>query len=367
MVFLSRLFRGFIFSFVALYLIELGFDGLQTGFLISLLAITSLFIALPVGVINDRLDIRYTILLGHVATFVFLFFIGVFSDFWLFIPLFFVGGVGLNIIETSYRNYVFKDREPWHEGRKYGIFTLTDEVSFFAGAALGMSMVFLLGFPLTLMICGAYYLALIPLLFWLEPVSIVRTKLVQYERDFLHPNNILLAVVVFFFATHWGAESTSYGLFLKDVLKLDAIGMGLYVAFAILFLGIAGFIFGNKIDHRTDFHKMFLIGLLVSGFTHILMTIPDVYISFAFRAVHEFGDGIAAVSLLFWLGRKFKKSRLGGDSGIFFVVMTLGQFTGAIIYGPIGFAHGYSIPLIMSGITTIICAGLFMLLRRRLD
>ncbi|UCD07335.1 MAG: hypothetical protein JSW41_05955, partial [Candidatus Aenigmatarchaeota archaeon] len=109
------------------------------------------------------------------------------------------------------------------------------------------------------------------------------------------------------------------------------------------------------------------IGLIISGFAHILMTIPQVYISFVFRAIHEVGDGIAGVSLLFWIGRKFKESRLGGDSGIFFVIMTMGQFTGSIIYGPIGFTYGYSLPLIISGVVTIICAGLFQILRRRLE
>jgi predicted MFS family arabinose efflux permease len=367
MNFLSRIFIGFTFVFVAVYLLGIGFSGLQAGFLISLLAVTTLFVSLPVGIINDRLDIRYTILLGYVLSSIFFFMTGYFQDFWIFMPAFFLGGLGFNVIETSYRNYVFKDREPRHEGKKFGTFTLGDTLGTFAGAISGMFMVFFLGFPATLMIIGAYFLALIPLLFWLEPVSISRTKLIQYETDFLHLNNILLAVILFLFTTHWGAERTSYALFLKDVLGLNEAWMGLYVAFAILFLGIAAFLFGSRIDHRTDFRRLFLMGLLVSGATHVLMTIPQVHISFLFRAAHEVGDGIQRVSLFFWLRRKFKAGRLGGDSGIFFVIMTLGEFTGSIIYGPIGFAYGYSMPLVISGITTMICAGMFYVFKRRLE
>ncbi len=367
MDYLSRLFVGFFMFFIPLHLVGLGFDGLQIGLLVSLLAITALFIELPMGVIDDRLDMRYVILLGYITSSAFFFSIGIFSDFLLFIPLFFLGGVGFNILAKSYRDYVFKDREPCHEGRKFGIFTLADYLAYFSGAILGMFLVSLLGFPVTLMIIGAYYLFLIPLLFWLEPVSVARTKLIQYERDFFHTNNILLAVVLFLFATHWGAEMTSYGLFLKDVLNLSTINMGFYTAFSVLFLGIAAFIFGSRIDHRTNFKNIFLIGLLVSGFAHVLMTIPQVHVSFLFRAIHEVGDGIAAVSLLFWLGRKFRRSRLGGDSGIFYVIMSIGGFAGSIFYGPMGFAYGYSMPLIMSGIATIICAGLFMVLKRRLE
>jgi predicted MFS family arabinose efflux permease len=367
MDFLAKLFSGFVIYFIALYLAELGFDGLQVGFLISLFAITSLFIALPVGIINDRLDIRYTILLGFLASFTFFFFIGVFSDFLTFVLLFFIGGIGHNILVTSYRNYIFKDHEPWHEGRKFGFFTFTDTFSYAVGAILGMVLVSFLGFPTTLMIIGVYFLILIPLLLLLEPVSIARTKLIQYERDFLHPNNILLAIILFLLTTHWGAERTSYGLFLKNVLNLNEIGMGFYAAFAVMFLAVSGFLFGKKIDHRVDFKKLFMTGLLISGSAHILMTIPQVYISFIFRAIHEFGDGIVWVSMLFWLGRKFRESRIGGDVGIFHIIMTLGMFTGSLIYGPIGFAYGYSWPLIISGFTTILCAGLFLILKRRLE
>lgn len=367
MTYLSRFFMGFLIYFIPLYLADLGFDGIQMGFLVSLLAITSLVIVLPVGIINDRLDIRYTILLGYISSFVFFFFIGIFRDFWIFVLLFFVGGIGANILATSYRSYIFKDHEPWHEGRKFGIFTFSDVFAFSSGAILGMFLVSLLGFPTTLTVIGAYFLVLIPLLFFLEPVSIARTKLVQYERDFLHPNNVLLAVIIFLFTTHWGAERTAYGLFLKNVLGLSAFNMGLYAAFAVMFLGVAALIFGNRIDHMTDFKKLFLIGLLVSGTAHILMTIPYVYPSFIFRVIHEVGDGIAQVSMLFWIGRKFRDSRLGGDSGIFYVVMTLGMFAGSLIYGPVGFAYGYSMPLILSGLTTLVCAGLFVILKRRLD
>ncbi len=367
MNFLSRVFIGFSFVFVAVYLLDTGFSGLETGFLMALLAVTSLFISLPVGIINDRLDIRYTILLGYFLSFSFFIAIANSSEFWLFVPAFFIGGMGFNIIETSYRNYVFKDREPRHEGGKFGTFTLWDTFGTFTGSILGMVLVFVLGFPTTFMIIGIYFLVLMPLVFLMEPVSVARTKLVQYERDFLRPNNILLAIILFLFATHWGAERTSYGLFLRDVLNLNEINMGLYAAFAILFLGIAAFFFGSRIDRRTDFRKLFLIGLLLSGMTHILMTIPNVYVSFLFRAIHEAGDGIQRVSTFFWLRKKFRTTRLGGDSGIFFVIMTLGEFTGSIIYGPIGFAYGYSMPLILSGITTIICAGLFCILKRRLE
>jgi MFS family permease len=367
MNFFARLFKGFIFIFVAIYLLGLGMDGLQVGLLASIIPITSLFIGLPTGIVNDRLDIRYTILLGYACFSAFFLGLVFFPDFILLIPLFVLGGIGLNIIEVSYRNYVFKDNEPWHEGRKYGLYTFSDILAWSAGAFLGFTASGFLGQELTLLLIGLYYLAISPLLLLMKPEKVARTRLFQYKKDFFHANNILLSVIVFILATHWGAEMTSYGPFLETVLGLDIIGVGFYYGFSIFFLGLAALVFGNRIDHKTDFKKLFIIGLLISGTAHILMTIPQYYVSIAFRAIHEIGDGVAEVSLLFWLGRKFSKSRIGGDSEIFFVVMTLGNFLGALVYGPIGFAYGYSWSLIIAGITLIGDAGLFYVLKRRLD
>lgn len=94
MNYLARLFTGFLFFFIPLYLADLGFNGLQIGFLMALIAVTSLLISLPVGIINDRLDIRYTILLGYLLSFTFFFTIGNFPNFWLFVPAFLIGGLG---------------------------------------------------------------------------------------------------------------------------------------------------------------------------------------------------------------------------------------------------------------------------------
>ena len=129
---------------------------------------------------------------------------------------------------------------------------------------------------------------------------------------------------------------------------------------------MAAFYFGRHIDRKIDYKKLFIYGMIVSGVTHALLTYPDVYISFIFRAIHEIGDGITTVALMVWIGQKFDKTRIGGDSGIFYVLMTLGSFFGALIYGPIGFEYGYAYPLIISGIITIFCGLMFVAIRNRL-
>ncbi|WP_264861300.1 hypothetical protein [Klebsiella pneumoniae] len=40
---------------------------------------------------------------------------------------------------------------------------------------------------------------------------------------------LLFAIWLFLFYLHWGAEFTSYGLFLRENLRLSLLGMGFYM------------------------------------------------------------------------------------------------------------------------------------------
>jgi DHA1 family quinolone resistance protein-like MFS transporter len=364
---LNKMFLAFFFIFIPLYLVSIGMSGLQIGVLVSMFAITALIGVFPTGVINDRYDIRYVLFLGFIMISVFSFGITLTSEFLILLVFFFIGGLGQNFTYRSLENIIFKEKEPRHEGKKFGKFKLYSISGGVIGLLSGSVLVYALSFVETFRIIGVFFLGMFFLTLWLKPTTITRTRLVQYEKDFLNTQNILLAVIIFLFTSHWGAEHTSYILFIKQAFGLDMIFSGLYVAIPMAALGIAAYFYGKKIDHRTDFKKLLLYGMVISGVFHILMVNPNVYASFFFRILHEVGDGIAAISMVFWISKRFKRTRIGGDAGLFFVVMMLGEFVGSIVYGPLGEAFGYGYPLIISGvISAFVCAPLFLLLKSRL-
>ncbi|MBU0530831.1 MAG: MFS transporter, partial [Nanoarchaeota archaeon] len=165
---------------------------------------------------------------------------------------------------------------------------------------------------------------------------------------------------------HWGAESTSYGLFLQNNLGLDIFMVSLYSAFAIIPLALTSYYFGKRIDKKgMNMRNLFAAGLIISGVFHILHTVPIPWLSFIFRLGHEAGDGIAFIAVFFWISKLFSKNRIGGDSSLMFTVMLLGQVVGSLVFGPLGQLMGYHIPLIISGFTNILCAVLLVIFVRK--
>ncbi len=364
---LSRTFMGFLFIFLPLFLVTLGFNGFQIGFLVSLYAVTALFSIFPTGIINDRYDIRYVLLLGYSMMSFFGLAVTFTDDFFLLIIIFLIGGFGQNFVQSSLQNIIFKEHAPRREGKKFGKYRLYSNLGFAAGLIAGGFITQLFSFIHTLRFIGIFYALMFFVTFWLAPTKVSRTRLTQYKTDFFKLHNVLFAVIIFLFATHWGAEKTSYALFIKTAFNLDMIYSGFFIAIPIIILGISAYTAGRKIDKRTDFKKLFMYGMFISGVFHVLMVNPNVYLSFICRIFHEMGDGMTSIAILFWVSKKFIRKRIGGDAGLFTVTMIMGEFAGALIYGSVGEIYGWGIPLVVSGWISIFCSLLFIVLKNRLD
>lgn len=117
-VFFFSMFGSFISVIIPIYLTGAGLSGYQIGALVSLYALTAVFVSFPTGVINDRWTIRMTMIIG-ILLFSSLFFgLGLFDGFLFFIPFFLAGGIGNNLGIISLRTLVYKTRAAGNEGRK---------------------------------------------------------------------------------------------------------------------------------------------------------------------------------------------------------------------------------------------------------
>lgn len=361
LLFFFSLMWSFVFVLVPIYLSNIGLTGYEIGVLLAVFAITSIFVSFPAGVVNDRWTIRLTMIVGIAMVSSFLLGLGFFESFLIFIPLFFLGGLGTNLEEVSIRTLVYKTRMEGREGEKFGIFNLVRNIGGPLGLFIGGALILLLDFPLAFKIIGILSLLLIPLVSF-RPVMRYRVKLVEYKMDFINKKVVSLGIIMFLFTLHWGAEHTSYGLFLRNNLGLDMFLIGVYTSVALFILGVTAYFFGKRIDSRkSNMKNVFITGMIISGVFHILHTIPIVPLSFILRIVHEVGDGMAMIAVYFWVSRLFGVERIGGDSSLMFTVMLFGQVIGSLIFGPIGYLMGYHIPLIISGMINILCAFLLLI------
>ncbi len=340
------------YFYFPLIFLDFGFNGWQIGILFSLFTVTALLFTLPTGITNDIFSIKKLIISGFVILFGFYFSLSLTKNFFIYLLLFFIGGLGVNITETSLNSLILKIKTD-KLGKKIGIFSSFAYFGIVIGTLLG-------GFLLTsyntftIFRTTSYFFLLLALISLLIPkTKTVKFELLHYKKDLLRKTVLLFIFVLFLYSIHWGAEAVALSPFLEKNLGLNKIGIGIYMAISVTFLCFATYITGVKTDKKLDVKKALYLGLILSGTCHILMTYPNLFSSILFRIIHEVGDGIVQVLMFIGITRLFHIDRIGGSASFVLTVMITGQFLGSLIFGQIGYKLGYHIPLILSGILTL--------------
>jgi predicted MFS family arabinose efflux permease len=118
-------------------------------------------------------------------------------------------------------------------------------------------------------------------------------------------------------------------------------------------VALTAYLYGRFWAQRLKPLTFLTLALIFSGAGHILMTYPVLPWSFAWRAVHGFGDGLILMETYTTITRLFHVDRIGGSASLISLTTTLGIFAGSLIFGPLGAAYGYQAPLIVSGVISL--------------
>ncbi|MEW6388703.1 MAG: MFS transporter [Thermodesulfobacteriota bacterium] len=342
-----------LYFFLPLYLKDsLNFTGSQIGLLYGVLSLNALLVSFPVGVTGDRYPARILTRLGLLGAALCLWGLAAARQFWTFLAVFWPFGLSLQLFRQSLDIMLFKGNAA-DAARSFGHFNAWRMGGMTLGIILGGFSLYFLDFPITFKLLGGGVL----LLLWPTPflplTRGVRTSLWQYGRDFLSRPVLFFATWLFLFTMHWGAEGTSLGLFLQKNLGLNPLGIGFYMAGEFTIVSLTAFCYGRFWAGRLKPLGFLALALVASGSGHILMTYPELYWSFAWRAVHGFGDGLILMETYTTISRLFQVERVGGHSGLISLVTTLGTAVGSLIFGPIGAQFGYEWPLLISGLTSL--------------
>jgi len=336
--------------FWAIYYNSIGFSGAEIGIIFGIATITGLITVLPSGFINDRLkskDLITIALLLLAAQF-----IGI-SQFQTFPAILFfaiLGGIGQHLYTTSADSLFYKSTEKKNVTRKIAIY---QSLNYFA---LGVGMISS-GFALDLNIpfeqiiltIGGGFILLSLVARTLQSNVTTEFSFLKYKSDLFRPKVLFFMLIVFLFAIHFGAESTSYGLFLDNTLGLPKKFVGLYMGAAIFTMGISAAIFSRALE-KTQVKSLLFIALILSSLGHVLMTVQDPIYSFIFRILHETGDAAMFVFFAYGITKMFDIKRMGGNTGIFTFTTILGGTVGSLVFGPMGAELGYNMPLIVTGV-----------------
>ena len=337
------------------YLKSLGFSGQEIGIIFALQSISAILFVIPAGFSSDKFSPKYIALPASFLLIVFSIILAFVQSFWLLCLFVFTFGASYNALKTSINTEVFKDTIRENAGKIFGIYHFTGAFAVGAAMILGGLILDSYSFSYIFLLSGIIFTFIFIASFRLSALPTVDIDLKKNFSAIKRKNVLIFSLILFLFALHWGAEATSYGLFLKENLGLTNGNMGFYMAGENLFLGASALFFGFILQkEKISLKKILILGLFLSGITHILMCIENVPLSAFFRMIHGIGDGIMVVFMFFGIRRFFEVERIGGNSSIIMFITLLAGFTGSLVFGPLGENMGYQYPLIISGIVALL-------------
>jgi MFS family permease len=359
---LYALFAAIAGFFLTVYLKqELHFSGAQIGLLYAAQAVCMAIAAIPIGLGNDRLTSRALIVLSLgilAATFVGM--IGV-RGYLAFLGVFFTWSLANATFRFSLDTQLLKTDLGDRTGHRVGWYQALRFVGMAIGTVATGYLVAWLDFERSFLLVALAMLGLALAALRLPPTPIERVPLTDYWADLRDRKVLFFAAWLFLFTSHWGAETTSYGLFLKEGLQLTIPQMGWYISGEYVAIVVTVLALRGPLSRRNQPLRMIaVLGLLVSGVGLIGGALPPVGLSFAFRVLHGAGDGALFMVQYVGVARLFAIDRLGGNSGFINLAAMSGYVCGALIYGPLGEHYGYQLPFWLSGALTLLLIPLLL-------
>jgi MFS family permease len=349
--------------FIPLYFREIGFSGVHTGLFFSVSSLATILLSLPAGVSTDRFRASNVLLLsfGMIAAGYVGFLIS--RSLWVFCVFSFVGSLGGRFYSTASTAMFFKICDT-DSPVNAGIFQCIHYLAAGCGAILGAWIIFKLSYRHAFAFAAASNGALMLACLLLPRTTTVTLALQEYRSSVLRPRVLIVALVFFLSSAHWGAEMVAYAPFLRYELGLSMLKTGLYTGGALLFVGVGAM--AAVLMHRKGAGLQWIMfaGLSLGGVFQILMCVQNPWLSFAFRAVHEIGDGMVWLGFYYGVARIFRVDRIGGCSAFISLWMGIAAFSSALFYGWLGDVAGYRWPMAVSGVSLLLAAAVMTFLRR---
>ncbi len=340
-----------IYFFLPIFLKDIGMNGYQIGILMGAVTITGLLTIFPIGILNDRLKSKKLLAISFIFLALFYLGITIAKSFIILIFVFLALGAANTLSRTSMDTLIFKTKK---SNKDLGKYKFAGMIATAAGMLIGAFLLSKFDFSTAFILAGIISIILTFVCNKLPSTTTEIVSLLEYKTRFMKKDVILFTIVFFLSAIHWGAESTSYTLFLKTNLGLGFTDIGWFMAVPVIFLGLTALKVSHILDAKPDFRKLLVLGLFLSGIGHITMTYPNILTSFISRIIHEIGDGIVLLIMMFGMTKLFHVSKIGGLSALFSLITMIAAFIGALIFGPIGENFGYHVPLIATGIISLI-------------
>lgn len=238
-------------------------------------------------------------------------------------------------------------------GEGLGYFGLSGNLAMAIGPSLGLILAEKLPFSLLFLICslfGAVSLLLSLMVKYkkVEPCeqNMVSMKIDFYEKSALKPSWLIMFITVTF-----GGIATFLPL---HAIKNGVTGIQLYFLLYALSLMLTR-TFAGKLYDQKGHRSVFIPGALFIFTAMLLLAwLPNNTVLFTAAILYGSGFGAIQPALQAWSVQEAPVNRRGMANAIFFSFFDLGIGIGAILFGLIGHAFGYSVIYIASALSILI-------------
>lgn len=352
--------------FWAIYFAEIGLSGLQIGSILGAREMTGILFITVGGLLNDRIKSKTLISVSILILITVFLSLTNSTSYLTILPLFILAGLAISLWGISRDSILLKTSTGEKQQRKIGYFLCAGWLGGGIGLLIGGSVLELIEFTSLFKIIAAGFAIILAISLFLPKTKIDKPKLVEYKNDLLRKEVLFFLLIIFLFATHFGAENTSYGLFLKHNLGLSMKQMGAYMGGAVGVMALSVLFLSKFAEKKENVKWLLHLGILASGVGFIGMCLTgNVYISFAWRVLHEIGDTAMFVFLYNGITKFFPIERLGGNTSVVSLIMYIAAALSALVFGSIGEHFGYHVPLIVSG-SICVLSFFFSLYERKL-
>jgi MFS family permease len=346
--------NSFTSFFLPIFLMGLGLSGSRIGMLLMVFTVTALLSSFAIGLLEDRFGAKGNTVCGLLLMAIFYAGLVAGRGILVLILVFFLGGLGSNIVRITMNALFLKSHDSDRQGREIGSFNFVYQFFMGCGIIVGSLLLTRMEFRALFSVSAVLILLLIGCALSLRPSLIHVAALAHYVRDLAHKRVLLFSVALVLFYLHWGAEIACYAPFLKKNLGLSTSGAGLFMGLPIFFLACGTFYFGLRRDRGESSIRLAIIAILFSGAGLILFGIArHTLVSFLFRLVHETGDAAFVIFTYVGIAQLFPRERLGGMSGSMYVVMISAQSAGSWLFSWMGGEYGYALPHIVAGLCSL--------------
>ena len=337
-------------SFLPVYMKNVGLTDAEIGTVLGLISISGLALMLPLGVLSDLVSPRRLVLIGGVIFLAYAFGILTVNKYWQFLLVAPLGGISAASFFIVLFALFLKTMGNGRMGKKMALYQCGMYLGFGAGPAIAGPLVRQGSFEPLLHSALAGSILLLVLILRLPDYPGIRLDLGGYRKDLLQPRTLLFLLLALVYATHFGAEQTSFTLLLKENLGFSTPRIGLvYLAIGFWMASLAPFA-GHRCDARQSVRAFLLAGLVINGTFQILTPLTSSFLSMVLvRLAHTTGDVFLILSMGLMTAAFFPEVRMGGNSAVVFAVRTCGVFAGNVGSGFINGAFGYPVSFVTSG------------------